>query len=124
MKTLYLISFGTEVCAIFSISNCFCNFLILSKQLQVNFCENGTGGDLDENGTFMEKTANCEESQRKDENEANEEEKLHLKEEKEENFENSDIVRDDSDSEEKTEKCSLIKRSQSNSQEEGPERLV
>ena len=127
MKTLYPISFGTEVCAIFSIFNCFCNFLILSKQLQVNFCENGTGGDLDENGTFMEKTANCEDSERKDEKEekeANEEEKLHLKEEKEENFENSDIVRDDSDSEEKTEKCSLIKRSQSNSQEEGPERLV
>ena len=127
MKTLYPISFGTEVCTIFLISNCFCKFLILSTQLQVNFCENGTGGDLDENGTFMEKTANCEESKRKDENEekeANEEEKLHLKEEKGENFENSDIVRDDSDSEEKTEKCSLIKRSQSNSQEEGPERLV
>ena len=93
----------------------------------MNFCENGTGGDLDENGTFMEKTANCEESERKDENEekeANEEEKLHLKEEKEGNFVNSDIVRDDSDSEEKTEKSSLIKRNQSNSQEEGPERLV
>ena len=93
----------------------------------MNFCENGTGGDLDENGTFIEKTGNCEESERKDEKEekeANEEEKLHLKEEKVENLENSDIVRDDSDSEEKTEMCSLIKRSQSNSPEEGPERLV
>ena len=127
MKNHYLISFGTEVCAIFSSSNYFCNFLILPKQLQVNFCENGTGGDLDENGTFIEKTGNCGESERKDEKEekeANEEEKLHLKKEKEENFDNSDIVRDDSDSEEKTEKSSLIKRSQSNSQEEGPERLV
>ena len=93
----------------------------------MNFCENGTGGDLDENGTFIEKTGNCGESERKDvkeEKEANEEEKLHLKEEKVENLGNSDIVRDDSDSEEKTEKSSLIKRSQSNSQEEGPERLV
>ena len=117
MKNLYLISFRT-------ISNYFCNFLILPKQLQVNFCENGTGGDLDEKGTFMEKKGKCEEFEREEEKEANEEQKLHLKEEKEENFENSDIVRDDSDSEEKTEKSSLIKRSQSNSQEEGPERLV
>ena len=120
MKNLYLISFRT-------ISNYFCNFLILPKQLQVNFCENGTGGDLDEKGTFMEKTGNCEEFEReeeKEEKEANEEQKLHSKEEKEENFVNSDIVRDDSDSEEKTEMCSLIKRSQSNSPEEGPERLV
>merc|ERR1719336_144270 len=57
--------------------------IVTVDTLQVNFCENGTGGDLDENGTFMEKTANCEESERKDEKEekeANEEEKLHLKE--------------------------------------------
>ena len=65
MKNLYLISFRT-------ISNYFCNFLILPKQLQVNFCENGTGGDLDEKGTFMEKTGNCEEFEREEEKEEKE----------------------------------------------------
>ena len=46
------------------------------------------------------------------------------KEEETEEMVNRDMVREDSDSEEKTERCALIRRSHSNSPEEGPERLV
>ena len=99
----------------------------------MNFCENGAG-EPEQNGVSLEKirdtTTVCFEEAMKEEGEKREE--MMMKEEKEEEKEeeeteeivNRDMVREDSDSEEKTERCALIRRSQSNSPEEGPERLV
>ena len=94
--------------------------------LQVNFCENG---ELEQNGVSSDsKTVCCEEVEKEKEEsmkkeEEDEKEEKDLKELKKQEMVSRDIVREDSDSEEKTERCALIRRSQSNSPE-GPERLV
>ena len=93
--------------------------------MQVNFCENGAG-ELEQNGVSSDTKTVCseeveeeKEEKKKEEKEEKEEELKELKEE----MVSRDIVREDSDSEEKTERCALIRRSHSNSPE-GPERLV
>ena len=98
----------------------------------MNFCENGAG-EPEQNGVSLEKirdaTTVCFEEAMKEEEEKREEMMMKEKEEEEKKEEteemvNRDMVREDSDSEEKTERCALIRRSHSNSPEEGPERLV
>ena len=94
--------------------------------MQVNFCENG---ELEQNGVSSDsKTVCCEEVEKEEEGkmkkeEEDKEKEKDLKELKEEMVSRDNIVREDSDSEEKTERSALIRRSHSNSPE-GPERLV
>ena len=88
---------------------------------QVNFCENG-GDELAQNGISLEKLSDTKifscENIIKEEEEEEEEVKNGLKE-----VMSSDMMREESDCEDKTERCALIRRSHSNSPE-GPERLV
>ena len=92
----------------------------------MNFCENG-GGEAEQDGVSLEKLNEtkavcCEEEAVK---EKKEEEEMMVKEEEGEGEGDlkEEMVREESDSEEKTESCALIRRSHSNSPE-GPERLV
>ena len=76
-----------------------------------------------QNGISLEKLSDtkifsCENIIKEEEEEEGEEVKNGLKE-----VMSSDMMREESDSEDKTERCALIRRSHSNSPE-GPERLV
>ena len=64
----------------------------------------------------------CSEEAMKEKEEEEKREEMMVKEEKEADLK-EEMVREESDSEERTENCSLIRRSHSNSPE-GPERLV
>ena len=86
----------------------------------MNFCENG-GDELAQNGISLEKLSDtkifsCENIIKEEEGEG--EVKNSLKE-----VMSSDMMREESDSDDKTERSALIRRSHSNSPE-GPERLV